>query len=111
VTHPACHFSQEAFRAIEGDAGLLALFADHAQLIAPSARRFEVALFQQWNREHPGLPMRLAYDRSQWPQLEAWSTPTFYFFRDGRLQAVVDGWPKGGRKDDLLAAARKIGLP
>lgn len=110
VTHPLCHFSQNAFRAIEGDMELQALFAEHAQLIAPSPKQFEVALFQQWNREHPDLPMRLAYDRTQWPQLDAWGTPTFYFFRDGRLQAVVEGWPEGGRKAELLAATRKIGL-
>lgn len=111
VAHPGCRYTQEAFRAIEGDAELQAVFADHAQLVAPSPREFEVAVFQQWNREHPRLPMRLAYDRSQWPQLETWATPTFYFFRDGRLQAVVGGWPKDGRKDEVLAAARKIGLP
>ena len=33
------------------------------------------------------------------------------FFRDGRLQAVVEGWPEGGRKHELLAAGRKIGMP
>lgn len=111
ITQPACRFSQNAFRTIEGDTELHALFAEHARLIAPSPRRFDVALFQQWNREHPDLAMRLAYDRAQWPQLETWSTPTFYFFRDGRLQAIVEGWPEGGRKDEVLASARKIGLP
>lgn len=110
VAHPDCHFSQNAFLAIERDDALESVFQSHAMLLAPPPRVFELAKIRQWNTTHPSLPMSLAFSKAQWPITMSWETPTFYFYRNGKLMAKVQGWPADGRKQELLAAARAIGL-
>lgn len=110
IAHPLCHPSQRAFDAIEADPVLHALFAEHAMLVAPPSRKFEVPQFQAWNAAHPDFPMRLAYDHAQWPQVRDWATPHFLFYREGRLVETVSGWADQGVAAKLLRAAQGIGL-
>ncbi len=110
VGHPLCHFSQNAVRDIFADPQLGAVFAEHAHWLAPPDQHLAVELFQQWNRDHPNAAMTIAYKRSEWPLLDYWGTPTFYFFRDGSLIAKVVGWPAEGHRDELRDALRQIGL-
>jgi hypothetical protein len=42
--------------------------------------------------------------------IDSWGTPTFYVLKDGAVTAKVDGWPKAGRRRELLAALHKVGL-
>ena len=69
-----------------------------------------VDLVGDWNAQHPELPMAFMYARSDWPMFHAWGTPTFYFFRDGKLDQTVEGWPEEGRRDALIEAATRVGL-
>lgn len=54
--------------------------------------------------------MVFAYDLGEWPMIDDWATPIFYFLRDGRLVAKVIGWPRGGRVAGLETAIRDVGL-
>lgn len=110
VAHPSCHFTQHAVRDIEGDRDLATLFEQHALWVAPQRGRFDLDLFRDWNELHAGMPMTIAYKRSEWPGINGWETPTFYFLRQGRVVKVVTGWPDTGRRNELVEAMHAIGL-
>ena len=109
ISHPLCHFSQHAVAAIEQDSALSKIMADSLWL-APVDRKLYVDVLAQWNQAHPAHEIMIAYDRAPWPALASWSTPTFYFLKDGKLMSVVEGWPDEGNREKLLSAARGIGL-
>jgi hypothetical protein len=109
ISHPLCHFSRAAYSSLASDPALAPVKA-HVRWIAPVDRDLNLDVLQRWNAEHPDAVMTIAYSRSQWPQLENWGTPTFYFLKDGKLLRTVEGWPEAGRKQELLDAARAIGL-
>lgn len=110
IGHPLCHFTQNAVRDIFADPQLGTLFAEHAHWLAPQDRQLKVGVFQQWNRDHPDAPMSIAYKASEWPLVDGWATPTFYFLRDGAVVTKVVGWPAAGNRDELRDALRRIGL-
>jgi len=109
ISHPLCHFSQAAAAAMASDPELAKL-KDDIHWIAPVDRALHLQVLQQWNAQHPDMAMKIAYSRSQWPQLDNWGTPTFYFLLEGKLLGKVEGWPEEGRKAELLRAAHAIGL-
>lgn len=109
ISHPLCHFSRNAMAAIEADPALSKAMA-RSLWLAPVDRKLNLDVLQQWNREHPEHPMVIAFDRAEWPNFDSWSTPMFYFLRDGKLVSVVEGWPSEGNKEALLKAANQIGL-
>lgn len=83
VVIAGCHFSEDAARAIEGDAQLHPLFTQHAiWLAAPSEQIGDVSA---WNRQFPDMPIHVAWRQDEWSMLPNWGMPTFYVFRNGRL--------------------------
>ncbi len=112
VAHPSCGFSRRAMDDIESDPVLGPLFAEHANWLAPQDGRLYVEQLQQWNHEHPAIRMTVAVDRREWPAIDDWATPTFYFFKGGELMAKVSGWPLdgAGHRDEVVAALGDIGL-
>jgi hypothetical protein len=110
VSHPSCHFSQAATQDIQSDPVLGKIFSAHARWLAPQDARVDFDVLQRSNREHPEQETTLAFRREEWPMIDSWNTPTFYFFKNGALSAKVEGWPKGGRRSELLAALQQIGL-
>lgn len=110
VSHQLCHFSQNASRAIAADPVLGPLFRDHAQWVAPQESALAVSSLAKWNRDHPTMPIAIVYKQSEWPMVSSWATPTFYFFKDGRMVDQVTGWPTEGNREALIDALRKNGL-
>ena len=110
VSHPLCHFSQAAMRDIQADPVLGEVFKAHAKWLAPQDNRIDFDVIQKWNRQHPTEELALAFRREDWPMIDSWATPTFYFLKNGELTAKVEGWPKAGRRSELLAALRQVGL-
>jgi hypothetical protein len=90
VVIAGCHFSEEAARAIAGDAQLRDLFARHSfWLAAPSQDIENVA---DWNREFADFPMHVAWRQQEWSMLPDWSMPAYYIFRRGKLEGQFSGW-------------------
>lgn len=110
ISHPMCRFTRNAIAAIEADTELTKIFRDNAHWIAPVDRRLHRDVLHAWNKAHPLTPFAIAYRRDDWPELDHWATPTFYFFAQGKLVAKITGWPDEGRREDLIAAAKKAGL-
>lgn len=110
IGHPLCHFTQNAVRDIFANPMLRTVFTEHAHWLAPQGPQLDMEEFQEWNRDHPEAPMHIAYQASEWPLVDAWATPTFYFLRDGVVAAKVVGWPAEGRFAELREALQRIGL-
>jgi hypothetical protein len=110
VSHPLCHFSRAAAESIQADPVLGKIFAAHARWLAPQSARIDFNVIQQFNREHPEQETTLTFDREEWPMIDSWTTPTFYFLRKGAVIAKVTGWPKEGHRTELLAALRDVGV-
>lgn len=110
VSHPMCRYTRMAIAAIEADAELTNLFRGTTHWIAPVDRRFHLDALRNWNAGHPLTQFSIAWDRDDWPAIDYWGTPTFYFFKRGELVAKVSGWPDEGRREELKEAARRAGL-
>lgn len=111
VGHPTCHFTQNAVGFIERDAELAGLFRKFAIWVAPQDLKFSVDLYRTWNADHPLAALSVVDERNAWPvEIDDWSTPTFYFIQDGTLLAKVVGWPKEGRRQELLDAFQASGM-
>lgn len=108
VAHPDCHFTQDAARAISVDPELHQIFSSHSQWLAPQDQTTNFANFVQWNQRYPNLQISIAFARSEYPAIDSWSTPTFYFLRDGRIVSSVSGWPSGGNRKRIIAEFRKL---
>jgi len=60
----------------------------------------------RWNREHPLTAIASAYRENEWPLIDTWEMPTFYFLKAGVLQAKVVGW----QREQVMQEMRKLGL-
>jgi hypothetical protein len=109
VSHPRCHFSANAMQYIAADP-VLRVALDHARWLAPQHDHLELDAIQQWNREHPEMQHVIAYRNDEWPMIDSWGTPTFYFIKNGTVVAKVEGWNGDKTKADLLAGFRSIGV-
>ena len=109
VSHPLCGFSQNAARQIAADPELGPRFAERSLWLLPQTATLDVDQVRTWQSAH--APYRMAYVDLQrnWPGMDEWGTPTFYFFKDGRIVHKVVGWPPEGRKADLLEGLARIG--
>lgn len=75
-------------------------------------------LFQQYSLQIAGVGYQLSanakildiYQTQQWPEIDYWGTPAFYFYQDGRLQGSLLGWPAEGRTEELQQMLKRIGL-
>lgn len=110
AAHPLCHFTQNAIAQIMADPILSNRLKDHVRWLVPQHRNYDIDVVRKWNDDHPKTPMTIAYKASEWASIDAWDTPTFYFFRDGRLMETVVGWPKTGNMAAIYAASSLIGL-
>ena len=90
VVIAGCHFSEDAARAIEGDAQLRPLFARHSTWLAVPSQPIEDV--SAWNRQFPDFPMHVAWNQDEWSMLPGWSMPTYYIYRNGRLVKQFSGW-------------------
>lgn len=108
VVVAGCHFSKDAAVEIEKDPTLRDLFSRNVVWISPAGENAADPALARWNREHPLAAMAIAYRESEWPEIDSWNMPTFYFLRDGRVAAKVAPWQ--GQREAVLAGFRSLGL-
>jgi hypothetical protein len=110
IGHPLCGFSQSATKFIENDRWLRSIFTDHSIWIMPQDGVLNTEIVTEWNKKHPASHMTYIFRQRDWPVIDAWATPNFYFFMNGRLAGRLTGWPPAGGVEALSAELRKIGL-
>jgi hypothetical protein len=106
VSHPMCGFSAAAMEAIGTEPALAAVFARNARWLVPQ----EISGDLEPLRKPSRFRFTLAYKRTEFPMIDSWETPTFYFLKDGRVEKKVQGWPKQGRMQEILDGLRAINL-
>lgn len=108
TTNPLCHFSKDAFAAISQDASMRAWFAKHAVLLMDQrAVTFAHENVLDWNKAHPELMMHHVVSEIDWPMVDVWSTPTFYFIRHGKEVERINGWRANQEPMGVLKSAIK----
>ncbi|MEX1829015.1 hypothetical protein [Luteibacter sp. CQ10] len=100
IAHPLCHFSMKAIRDISARSDLSHVFKE-AIWLAPPGSSLDMKQVQGWNKSYPAATMGFMYRREDWPMLDAWATPTFYFLNNGKVVARVQGWPPQGGYESL----------
>jgi len=111
ISHPLCHFSRWAAEAIEADPELSSIFDAHSTWVAPADRNLSLQPFVDWKSAHPHNPIGLVGTNAGWPEVQSWQTPTFLFFRNGKLVATVIGWQREGNGAAIRAAWKLASQP
>ncbi len=110
VSFIGCTFSRQAADAIEKHEGLARLMRERSTwIVLPGALHFNDVL--EWNKQHPSTQFSYIDDMKAWSFVDDWSTPTFYFVKQGKVVAKVKGWPDDAVGiSSLLQAARHATL-
>ena len=104
---PGCGATKRAFGDIEKDPALSELFSRHGVFITWNSYFKSVAA---WNEKH-ATKAYIAYLRSDWPELGVYSSPVFYFFKDGKLlETSRGGWGDAAGMAEKLKGLKAIGL-
>lgn len=108
VSNPYCGFSQDARRYLSDNKSYRSIFSEHATWMIPA----DGNLYFEAVSEDPQqdiFPFVYTHRSNEWPEIDYWGTPTFYFYKDGDLKYKVTGWDKG-RDKYLDQGLEKIGL-
>lgn len=95
ISHPLCHFSQDAISDIESNAFTKKIFDKYSIWLAPPTASFSIPSFQNWNRIHPNESIAIAVQKEDWPMIANWATPDIYFLNNGKVVDTMHGWHQG----------------
>lgn len=111
VSAAACGFSRAAMEVITKDPELGPVFTREALWLSPPDQLRPSDYQRGYAAAHPEAVIRIAHTHAQWPMLDAWNTPNFYFLRDGAVVERVESWPlDGSQRDAVRAAAQRACL-
>jgi hypothetical protein len=103
-----CGFCRRAAQALSNDELLGPLMRKHSHWLASGSDLLEAA---QWRSDFQDFPLKLVTDRRGWPFEGAWTTPQFYFVRQGKVVRTESGWPRdGSQRAALLDGFKDLGL-
>lgn len=110
VVHPHCGPSGRAMNHIEDDPTLTSLFAGRTVWLTSAYQTVPLQPIIDWNAQAREIKIAISYDNHAWPPEIDFSTPEFYFFRDGVIVDMVIGWPSPEQADRLHAAFDALGV-
>lgn len=102
---PACGFSRRFFGEVQRNAALGRYVAE-SLVVMPQATDLLLDEVDAWNTRNPAYRMNYVYTRAEWPMVDYWGFPTFYFLEDGKVKEKIVGWQPGVTLPKLLAAYR-----
>lgn len=107
IAHPLCHFCQRAVAEIAKNKRLSQILAKRSFGIVPVDRNFNSELLYNWNKKHPNFQLNYIQNSNDFPMLDFWGTPTFYFLDNNKVIDKLVGWPKEGRIQELKVLIQK----
>lgn len=110
VASPWCSFSQRASQTLQATPDLARLMAEHSTWILPQFRIPDFADIEKWNQSYADWPLLLVNKDKEWPDLELFEVPKFFFFRGGKVVSTVTGWPGDEQLEKLREGISSIGL-
>lgn len=93
IAAPSCRFAGAAADAILSKPELADYFEQNSFWIAPASLDLSDDRTLAWNNFRPSLQLRFAERSEQWPELNYWGSPSFYFMKDGGVISKRVGWP------------------
>jgi hypothetical protein len=110
VASPWCSFSNAASIAIANDSELSMLMAQHSTWVLAQMSVPDFEDIRKWNETFPGRPLQMVDRNADWPDINLWETPVFYFYRDGGIVSTVTGWPDATQLERLREGFSSLGL-
>lgn len=110
VSSPICNPCRRLFKWLETQPELMQLVVDNSTWIIPVTDDFYLDELIEVNQAYAPIKLQYVYDTKDWPEITDWSTPIFYFFKDGKVAKQLAGWPKEGRKAGLIRGLKAISL-
>jgi len=102
---PSCHFAKAAKKALETDPDLQS--AAGVTYFVTYDFDMDSILRQKMTSGHFYY---VAWSQSDWVGVNFSRSPTFNFYKDGKLVYTFDSWPKEGNKKLFLEGMSKIGI-
>ncbi len=104
-----CQYSVQALKAVTSNDALMRSLPSVAYWMVPPERSLIFSKIQAWNSDHQFLQFALANTKDEWPFIDSWDTPEFYFLRDGKVIDRLTGWPRDGSNEQkLLSKLREL---
>lgn len=105
-----CHFATDAARALVKNEMLSRAMSDERVIWMFSDMTLDQHDLNRWNKEFPLFQAMIAFDNAAWDGVDFSATPSFYFFKAGRLAGTHEGWGDRASESRVLELAKGIGL-
>ena len=99
ISHQKCHFCKNAAKEISNDKDVLGFFSKYSTWLTPISGDLQIEALQKWNNVYPKLNIKYVESIKNFPELKYWSTPSFYFLKNGELLGSLRGWDENRLKD------------
>ena len=76
--------------------------------VTPQQLAEDPSVSEAWRKRYPVAPLSEAFRATEWAGIDTWETPTFYFYKNGKLRSKLTGWPNEGRKAQFLEIVREL---
>ncbi|NQZ07862.1 MAG: hypothetical protein HRT35_11935 [Algicola sp.] len=110
VSSPICKPCKQAIGWLKSKPAVFDVVVKNSTWITPVFGDMFFDEIKQSHKDYAPIEMKYTYQEGQWPEIEFWGTPSFYFYMDGKLVKQVVGWPGNDRAKALLAGLKAIAL-
>jgi len=86
------------------------VFTNNAIFLTPTDSTLYIDALSTLNKSIAPIQMHYSIDRNEWPEIQLWDTPTFYFYHNGVLKSQLVGWKSNEVSKQLMEHLNNIEL-
>ena len=110
VSSPVCNPCRRLFDWMKTEPELMKVMSEKGAWITNVASKLYWQQLIDANKTNGSFRMHYTWKKSEWPEIDSWATPSFYFYRDGQLVSRFAGWPNQGNEAALRKGLKQVGL-